>query len=311
MKLYFAMATNPHDNRPLIAAKVPHLLFSYYYFQKGKPVEFLIENGVMQNKLSFLDSGAFSAFTLKKTINIKAYCDYIKKHDIKIYATLDAIGDPEESIRNEKYIEDQGLNPIKVFHTGENVKYLDRIIDSDCEHMALGGMVMAPDLENWLDHVFEHIYKRNRKINIHGFGLTNPELLLRYPWYSADSSSWAGVVRFARFSYWNDLKHEFFTRHVTDVFRENGFDYSNGEQISGEKRIFIIGEQIKHMQRAEQWLNSKHESKDFQHLAAQMNIMDIIGNEVHEHHPEKVIHPEPLKEESSDEVEKESTKFFN
>ena len=46
----------------------------------------------------FLDSGAFSAFTQKVTIDIQEYIAFIKEHEdiIDVYANLDVIGMPEQ-----------------------------------------------------------------------------------------------------------------------------------------------------------------------------------------------------------------------
>lgn len=45
----------------------------------------------------------------------------------------------------------------------------------------------------WLDNLFKN-YLCNKdgtaRVKLHGFGLTTMKLLLRYPWYSVDSTSW-------------------------------------------------------------------------------------------------------------------------
>ncbi len=144
----------------------------------------------------FLDSGAYSAFTKGIKIDIYEYIDFIKKyHDkIEIYANLDVIGDAEATFENQKIMEKEGLNPLPCFHYGEDIKYLIRYI-KDYDYIALGGMVpiSSKDLSYWLDNLFSSYIPAETKI--HGFGLTSLKLMLRYPWYSVDSTSWVMTSR--------------------------------------------------------------------------------------------------------------------
>ena len=88
----------------------------------------------------FLDSGAFSAYTVGAKINLDEYIQYIKDHKIKTYANLDVIDDVEGSYQNYKYMVSSGLKPIPVFHCGEDSKYLELYL-KDCDYIALGGVV--------------------------------------------------------------------------------------------------------------------------------------------------------------------------
>lgn len=152
--------------------------------------------------LLFLDSGAFSAWS--KQIEIDIY-DYIKfiKDNIKLlttYAVLDAIGDPEETLQNQKIMEEEGLSPLPCFHYGEDIGYLEHYLQN-YDYIALGGMVpiSTRDLQVWLERVFEQYVCDETgmpKVKIHGFGMTSHKLMVRYPWYSLDSTSWVLTGRF-------------------------------------------------------------------------------------------------------------------
>lgn len=150
----------------------------------------------------FLDSGAFSAFTQKVEINIFDYIEFIKEHEdcFTVYANLDVIGSPEGTWRNQKIMERAGLNPLPCFHYGEDPCWLERYLSADYEYIALGGMVpiSTPDLKVWLDHIYSKYLcdsKGMPKIKVHGFGLTSLSLMLRYPWFSVDSTSWVMTGR--------------------------------------------------------------------------------------------------------------------
>lgn len=155
----------------------------------------------MENKI-FLDSGAYSAFTKNVEIDIQEYISFIKKYKkhLTAYAVLDVIGDVSGTLKNQMIMEDAGLNPVPCFHIGEPVKYLKKYINN-YEYIALGGMVpvSTPDLKPWLDDVFsKYICDENGmpRVKVHGFGMTVISLMLRYPWYSVDSTSWLMTGRF-------------------------------------------------------------------------------------------------------------------
>lgn len=168
-----------------------------------------------ENKVDlFLDSGAFSAWTQGIEINIQDYIEFIKKYkdEIDLYANLDVISfspnpsDKEEAARktleNQKIMESAGLSPLPVFHVGEPWKYLEYYLKK-YDYIGLGGMVQQPKtiLIPWLDKVFGDFICDKRgypKVKVHGFGLTSVPLMIRYPWYSVDSTTWVVNSRLGR-----------------------------------------------------------------------------------------------------------------
>ncbi len=150
----------------------------------------------------FLDSGAFSAFTQGVEIDIDEYIKFIKQHEdyLETYAVLDVIGDPIATYKNQKYMEKKGVMPLPCFHYGEDPKWLKKYLDEGHEYIALGGMVpiSTGDLRVWLDAIFsKYLCDDSGKaiVKVHGFGLTSLPLMVRYPWYSVDSTSWVVASR--------------------------------------------------------------------------------------------------------------------
>lgn len=151
------------------------------------------------NKINvFLDSGAFSAWSKNIQIDINEYIQFIKKHQsfLSHYANLDVIGDPVATWENQKKMEEEGLSPMPCFHFGEDIKYLTKYyLTGKYKYIALGGMVgnHSGVLIEWLDNLFSN-YLCDKQgspiIKVHGFGMTSFKLMLRYPWYSVDSTSW-------------------------------------------------------------------------------------------------------------------------
>ena len=150
----------------------------------------------------FLDSGAFSAFTQKVTIDIQEYIAFIKEHEdiIDVYANLDVIGSAKGTWKNQVKMEKAGLSPLPTFHYGEDIKWLLQYLDRGHDYIALGGMVpiSTKDLRSWLDSLFSKYLTDDSGMpvcKVHGFGLTSLPLLFRYPWYSVDSTSWVMTSR--------------------------------------------------------------------------------------------------------------------
>ncbi len=170
-------------------------LESYHYIHKQSFVDRIRANG----EKVFLDSGAFSAFTLGKQIDLPAYVEYCKANAdiIENASVLDGIGDPLQTYKNQKQMEKLGVRPLPCFHYGEDERYLEYYM-ANYEYITIGGMVpiSTPQLFLWLDRIWGKYLTDGAgrpRIKVHGFGLTSYPLMVRYPWYSVDSSSWVQI----------------------------------------------------------------------------------------------------------------------
>lgn len=157
-----------------------------------------------------LDSGAFSAWNLGKEIDLDHYIAYIKANIeyIDEYVNLDVIpasrgvmptpAEVEASAQkgwdNMLRMEAEGLHPIPVFHMGEEFKWLERMIEHHCTYIGISPANdrTTKDKRLWLDRVFDRITDAEGwpTVKTHAFGVTAVDLLIRYPWYSADSTTW-------------------------------------------------------------------------------------------------------------------------
>lgn len=204
MKLYLAGNSQYSGVWEYIAREHEKALLSYHYLEnEDKPFwqKTLIKMKDANNKVNlFLDSGAFSAKTQGVEINIEEYIQFIKDHQqyLEVYANLDVIGDPAGTWKNQMIMEAEGLKPLPVFHHGEDLKWLHRYLNRGYDYIALGGMVKTSNLSMWLDDLFlNHLCDPNGipKVKIHAFGMTSLKLMIRYPWYSVDSTSWVVTGR--------------------------------------------------------------------------------------------------------------------
>lgn len=184
--------------------KKHNILESWHYVHKQKFVDNMRENGAKV----FLDSGAFSAWTLGVTLSITEYVNYIRRNqdiirveDNNVMASvLDGIGDAQKTFENQMEMERLGVRPLPCFHFGEDERYLEWYVQR-YDYITIGGMVgkTPAQLEIWLDRIWD-LYltdgSGNPRIKVHGFGLTSVPLMARYPWYSCDSSSWIQATSF-------------------------------------------------------------------------------------------------------------------
>lgn len=154
-----------------------------------------------------LDSGAFTAHTLGKTIDLQDYIAFIKKneHLISWYMNLDVLGDAEATWRNQETMEKAGLRPLPVYHIlGEPVKYLHRCLEYD--YFCLG--TIPPNSGGafhtrlpFVERAFSIICDtpdRLPKAKVHGLGAMTGRLLWRFPWFSVDAATWKKQTGYGR-----------------------------------------------------------------------------------------------------------------
>lgn len=192
------------DHERNLVENIPHILESWHYVGKQK---FVDEMRADKARI-FLDSGAFSAYTLGVELSVKEYCDYIQRNmDIirvedgcVMASVLDGIGDPLQTWRNQYEMELRGVRPLPCFHAGEDERFLTHYVEN-YEYITLGGMVGAStkQLTYWLDRIWDRYLvdgAGRAKLKVHGFGITAIPLMERYPWFSCDSSSWIQSAAF-------------------------------------------------------------------------------------------------------------------
>lgn len=193
-----------NDREKEITDGLPHILESYHYIGSQRIVDQMREDGAKV----FLDSGAFSAFTLGVEIDLPTYCEYIKRNrdlwrvedGAMMCSVLDGIGDPLKTYQNQLAMEQLGAPPLPCFHFGEDERYLEHYV-KNYEYITIGGMVGKPSaqLARWLDRIWEKYmvdHTGKPRLKVHAFGITAIPIMERYPWYSVDSSSWIQSAAF-------------------------------------------------------------------------------------------------------------------
>lgn len=180
-----------------------------------------------QSKL-FIDSGAFTAFTKKKVVDVDDYIEFINSIDDQVYifAQVDKIpGEwgkertpeqvaeaPRLSWENYLYMVNKVKSPEKllpIFHQGEDFSWLKNMLEYKYTEGPLKGQYIkyigiscSKDITStawapWFDLCFKMIREsKNPNVKTHAFGMTSLKLLEQYPFTSADSTSWVRSAGF-------------------------------------------------------------------------------------------------------------------
>ena len=199
MKLYLAGAESTWV-AALPGLKNVNVMYSYYHGRKR-----ISELMAMARKYrwgTFVDSGAFSAFTSGVEVDLQEYIEFCHqwKDRFDVIASLDVIGDWKKTAENHQVMRKEGIESIPTFHIGEPYSALRRMVQDD-EYIALGiaGRQSERSLMfNWLTKCFSIIAHERPKCRVHGFALTGFDVMDSFPWYSVDSSSWIQLSRYAK-----------------------------------------------------------------------------------------------------------------
>lgn len=144
-------------------------------------------------------------YSYVKTKEFKKFLDnYIAHcHEYKdlyrFYVTLDIINNPEESWKITEYMESCDLNPMPVFHNGEEIHWLERMVEK-YPYIGISGLgqdIVKARFKPFGDSCFKVICDKHGKpkCKVHGFALGTPEIIKMYPWFSADQSTWTYMAR--------------------------------------------------------------------------------------------------------------------
>jgi len=169
----------------------PALLSSYIYY-KG----FKNQQDELHYRDWMLDSGAYSAFTCGRKIDLQEYIDFCKKVSnedpelVEIIA-LDVIGDWKSSLENYEEMRRQGIEAIPTYHLGEPAHVLETLCET-YPKVAISGYTTLKgerSKKGYTDAVFGIAWKNGPK-KLHALGLGTEDIIKAYPWHSVDASSW-------------------------------------------------------------------------------------------------------------------------
>lgn len=135
---------------------------------------------------------------------VEGYCEWLKENkSIDWYVSVDVIFNPELSWKVLKYMEDKhGLSPMPVVHWGTPLEWVRKHLKEGYDLLGLGGLGQEANksrYRRWADEVYQLLCplpKRLPVVRTHGFAMTSFDLLVRYPWWSVDSTSWVKMAAY-------------------------------------------------------------------------------------------------------------------
>lgn len=245
------------------------ILISYHYCKRRPMAEFLA--GIFGSVLPkvYLDSGAWSAFTMGVDIKLDDYCRYVADNadSLWTYCNLDHMKDPDQTVANQREMERQGFTPMPAFHVGEPWKYLE-LYAEEYDHLAIGRIVPFTGRPKviipYLGKCFRIIDGRAK---VHGLGVSNTKLLRLFPWSTSDSSGWGSGFRYGTMSLFDPLiggfrvfnyhDHRSFNEHQ-DLLREHGFDRFNYLEVDGSPRRALGSLAATAYLKMNEWVRRRH-----------------------------------------------------
>jgi hypothetical protein len=260
VKLFLAISGNSYGLRAINQAKYPYLLNSFAYDR--------LEHLEFEPKDMVIDSGAFTAWSSGKEVDIEKYgqhCIKWKSHFKNLRCVnLDVIPGSKgksatleekeqamkQSLKNADYLRSLGLDIEEVYHQDEPLEFLDLLLSRLPENGVLGlgsrKDVSVNERIKWLKQVLKHLVETRGKDNIpktHGLGVSNQPMMLAFPFYSVDSSTYLNPVRFGAV-----IQHDGTGAKVNDVI---GFKVRAIKEHSSPVTL-MIAQMIEHFAKLEQ-----------------------------------------------------------
>ena len=214
VKIFLALSGAPTSLGPLNQLQYPYVLNSFAYSKA-------LDKLTYRPKDLTLDSGAFTAWNSGKSVDIVEYAEWCLQWQAKNPSlravNLDVIpGEAgrtstpqerklgmEQSLKNADYLRGRGISIEEVFHQDEPFEFLDllvkRLPKGDVLCISPRNDVSKQKRLAWLNKVLAHLVKTVGKNNLpkmHGLAVTSKDLMLAFPFYSVDSSTYANPARF-------------------------------------------------------------------------------------------------------------------
>lgn len=314
IKLYFAGVWPSSQDSDL---GITNRLLTYAY-----PAEIDVwarQNGDTPGSL-LIDSGAFSAWNKGKHIDLPKYIEFVHKTTDKfttlnkevravnldvipgsvgktaslnaIYGSLATINAnkqvieeaAKEGYRNLKIMKSEGITPIHVYHQGEDIKWLHRMVEqTDYIGVSPANDMPTNSKKRWITSIFEYMYKEGITVKTHGFAVWILDIMKDLPWTSCDASTWLlmaarGAIRVPLKGFGTGFTPESVVMAISDkstpkghglstplilrTLEEQGYPYESLQQWQ-VRAVY----NARYYMRLEQWLNEYKKTRAFPILA--------------------------------------------
>ncbi len=225
----FLSGVEPIENFNAVSSVTKNVLLSYYYIRRRGKDE--IEARLKKNRgmKILIDSGAFTFFNDPKYSTksvewwekyVENYVDFIRTHREHIFACVELdidslVGKEKVDEWREKYfhaLEKEGINVIYLYHLDKSLEDFDQLCKKH-PYVGFSYIELKSTLTDQaeVDFVINNLFNiaKKNKSAIHGFAVTGNKMLLNYPFFSADSTSYLSGAQFGTVTYFEGgkLKH--------------------------------------------------------------------------------------------------------
>ncbi|MCK9390681.1 MAG: hypothetical protein M0Q01_03835 [Syntrophales bacterium] len=194
--------------------------------------------------LLYLDSGAYSVYTGKSSIDVHGYLDYLKLYGHKYDACFnldDRFDDPDHNLQNQNCLE-KGLigkttRPIPVIHDkGNPIGEFEMYVGLDHLYIAIGSSGSRAQK----DQLLAQAKAKYPDVKIHLFGDLDGYLLRKHRPFSADSATWMYKAgRGGGIIYWRPSENKAYQFNVGSRETFKGSPHIKLSPLWEEIRAFI------------------------------------------------------------------------
>ncbi len=201
---------------------------------------------------TMIDSGAFVVWKRGRIVSIKNYADFLQTAPWAKHVSLDVIaGKPgqrttseyfeaaaSEGWSNFEYFQARGLNTIPVYHYGERIEWLYKMLaETDgIVGIAASSIAIQSACLRWYEQVWHAVGNYNPKFHLFG-DITN-SAIRNFDWYSVDGSSpIQGSSQGLLPLYFSEPQ---FTVLILGFLNRRGMAYSRSKQISARDNFADI-----------------------------------------------------------------------
>lgn len=188
--------------------KVENALATFYYLRNKSQRK--VERILNSFPRVFLDSGAFSfrEYMRKERVSakeieheleqyIKQYVEFVRDWGDRFFVVAEVdVGDMYQKTKyREKLLQAGVKNLLPVIHRRDTRAYVEYL----CKKYPYVGLGSIPDAS--YNYLCRYVSTRMRiaakyGTKVHGFAITNIEVIKRYPFFSVDSTTWVGGSKY-------------------------------------------------------------------------------------------------------------------
>lgn len=231
-------------------------LVAFPELQKSKTVK---EN-IWFIKDRFLDSWWYSIRIRWLQLSVMDYANFINQYKwmFNVIANMDT-SSVEETLNNQKFLEQETKQTIlPVYHRSDLKEWNTKLLEEYCEkydYIALWWVAwlgLSPrQKEYYLWKSFATAMKHKTKI--HWFGITSMSHLIKYPFYSVDSTSWLQWWKYNQFTI---FRNWWWYKYTAQEYRQKFW-------LDPAKKSWTwkIWESKKQWEKFNDWITKLHQAK--------------------------------------------------